>query len=136
MSLSSCDKQPGLLEVEEALAQIDAAISKVQGHERVNLQSALDRVLAQDISAPFDVPPHRNSAMDGYALELDFILISPVQKTNTHPDSSPLGWDYFTELTRLAQMPVYALGGLGVEDIPRARSLGAQGVAGIRGFWS
>jgi molybdopterin molybdotransferase len=68
MSLSSCDKQPGLLEVEEALAQIDAAISKVQGHERVNLQSALDRVLAQDISAPFDVPPHRNSAMDGYAL--------------------------------------------------------------------
>jgi 8-oxo-dGTP diphosphatase len=70
------------------------------------------------------------------ALELDFILISPVQKTNTHPDSSPLGWDYFTELTRLAQMPVYALGGLGVEDIPRARSLGAQGVAGIRGFWS
>ncbi len=68
MSLSNCDEQPGLLEVEEALAQIDAAISKVHGHERVNLQSALDRVLAEDISAPFDVPPHRNSAMDGYAL--------------------------------------------------------------------
>jgi molybdopterin molybdotransferase len=68
MSLSACDEQTGLLEVEVALAQIDAAIKKVQGHERVNLQSALDRVLAEDISAPFDVPPHRNSAMDGYAL--------------------------------------------------------------------
>lgn len=68
MSLSSCDKQTGLIEVEEALAQIDTAITKVRGHERVSLQSALDRVLAEDISAPFDVPPHRNSAMDGYAL--------------------------------------------------------------------
>jgi 8-oxo-dGTP diphosphatase len=70
------------------------------------------------------------------ALELDFIFISPVQQTRTHPDKRPLGWERFAELTSLAQMPVYALGGLGVEDIPRARSSGAQGVAGIRGFWS
>lgn len=69
------------------------------------------------------------------ALELDFIFISPVQRTRTHPDSRPLGWEHFSELTAMAQMPVYALGGLGVDDIPRARSLGAQGVAGIRGFW-
>jgi molybdopterin molybdotransferase len=35
--------------------------------ERVNLCDALDRVLAEDVVSPIDVPSHDNSAMDGYA---------------------------------------------------------------------
>ncbi|WP_225033398.1 gephyrin-like molybdotransferase Glp [Paraburkholderia sp. XV] len=35
--------------------------------ERVQLRDALNRVLAQDIVSPIDVPAHDNSAMDGYA---------------------------------------------------------------------
>jgi len=35
--------------------------------ERLPLLQALDRVLAQDVTSPLDVPPHHNSAMDGYA---------------------------------------------------------------------
>ena len=35
--------------------------------ERVGLHDALDRVLAEDIVSPIDVPSHDNSAMDGYA---------------------------------------------------------------------
>ena len=38
------------------------------GVERVPLFEALDRVLAQDLPARHDSPPHDNSAMDGYAL--------------------------------------------------------------------
>lgn len=38
------------------------------GSERVDLFSALGRVLAEDVLAPHDVPPHNNSAMDGYAV--------------------------------------------------------------------
>lgn len=38
------------------------------GAERVELFSALGRVLAEDVLAPYDVPPHNNSAMDGYAV--------------------------------------------------------------------
>jgi molybdopterin molybdotransferase len=34
----------------------------------VALRSALGRVLASDVIAPFNVPAHDNSAMDGYAL--------------------------------------------------------------------
>jgi molybdopterin molybdotransferase len=37
-------------------------------YERVALRSALDRVLAEDVIAPYNVPAHDNSAMDGYAL--------------------------------------------------------------------
>ena len=33
----------------------------------VSLMQALGRVLAADVVSPFDVPPHDNSAMDGYA---------------------------------------------------------------------
>lgn len=35
--------------------------------ERVSLFDALDRVLAEDVISPIDVPAHDNSAMDGYA---------------------------------------------------------------------
>ena len=38
------------------------------GTEHVDLFSALGRVLAKDVISSYDVPPHNNSAMDGYAL--------------------------------------------------------------------
>ncbi len=37
--------------------------------ETVGIFEALDRVLAQDIVSPIDVPPHDNAAMDGFALQ-------------------------------------------------------------------
>ena len=65
----------------------------------------------------------------------DFVTLSPVAPTPTHPDARPLGWQRFAALTADASMPVYALGGLGDTDIATARNLGAQGVAAIRAFW-
>jgi molybdopterin molybdotransferase len=37
--------------------------------EEVDLHSALDRVLAHELISPLSVPPHDNSAMDGYAFQ-------------------------------------------------------------------
>jgi molybdopterin molybdotransferase len=45
-----------------------AAIAPMVGEEIVGLRDALGRVLARDVHSPLDVPAHRNSAMDGYAL--------------------------------------------------------------------
>jgi molybdopterin molybdotransferase len=45
-----------------------AAIQPVSGEEQVSLRDALDRVLARDVHSRVNVPSHRNSAMDGYAL--------------------------------------------------------------------
>lgn len=59
---------PNSLTVEQAHELIDRIVEPVSGTERVYLRQALDRVLAHDIPSPFDVPPHRNSAMDGYAV--------------------------------------------------------------------
>ena len=36
--------------------------------EEVPLRDALDRVLAEDVDSPLDLPAHTNSAMDGYAV--------------------------------------------------------------------
>lgn len=69
------------------------------------------------------------------SLDVDYICLSPVKVTATHPDASPLGWDSFAELTRLAAAPVYALGGMRELDIATAISHGGQGIAGISAWW-
>ncbi|MBR7963562.1 molybdopterin molybdotransferase MoeA [Burkholderia vietnamiensis] len=43
----------------------------VDACETVSLHDALDRVLASDVNAPFDIPAYDNSAMDGYAFDGD-----------------------------------------------------------------
>jgi 8-oxo-dGTP diphosphatase len=68
-------------------------------------------------------------------LGLDYALLSPVLATASHPGAAPLGWDRFAEWVEPVNLPVYALGGLHAGLIARAKSAGAQGIAGIRGFW-
>ncbi len=60
-------KIPSWLTVEEALARILDYVSPL-GPERKPLLEARGQVLAEDVRAPFDVPPHANSSMDGYAV--------------------------------------------------------------------
>jgi molybdopterin molybdotransferase len=56
------------LRLDDARARMIAAITPVVGEEIVDLRGALGRVLASDVHSTVDVPSHRNSAMDGYAL--------------------------------------------------------------------
>lgn len=65
----------------------------------------------------------------------DFILLSPVVTTASHPEAEPLGWTQFARLVDQASIPVYALGGLKRSDLDIARGCGAQGIAGISAFW-
>ncbi len=51
--------------VNDFLAQL---VQPVSQQETVPLMQAHGRILAQDIVSPISVPPHDNSAMDGYAL--------------------------------------------------------------------
>lgn len=67
-------------------------------------------------------------------LGCDFATLSPVLPTSSHPDAEPMGWPRFARLAEGASLPVYALGGLGPEDVAEARMHAGQGVAGIRGF--
>ena len=66
---------------------------------------------------------------------VDFVTLSPVLPTATHPDAQPLGWERARELIDTVNMPVYLLGGMSAKDLPEAFKAGAQGIAGIRGLW-
>ena len=48
---------------------LDRLVEPVAEVEQVAVFDALDRILAQDIVSPISVPPHDNSAMDGYAFD-------------------------------------------------------------------
>jgi molybdopterin molybdotransferase len=50
--------------VNEFLARL---VEPVSGTENLGVFDALDRVLARDVVSPISVPPHDNSAMDGFA---------------------------------------------------------------------
>lgn len=59
---------PHALPASVVSAFLDQLAQPVAGVERVGLFDALGRVLAEDVISPLDVPPHDNSAMDGFAL--------------------------------------------------------------------
>ncbi|MFH5249705.1 thiamine phosphate synthase [Burkholderia semiarida] len=65
----------------------------------------------------------------------DFVTLSPVLPTLSHPGAPTLGWARFGMLAAQAAMPVFALGGLTHAHLDDARRHGAYGIAGIRGFW-
>lgn len=66
--------------------------------------------------------------------EVDFSVLSPVNKTSSHPDVIPLGWEEFSKLTENATIPVYALGGMTDKDIDKSKISGGQGIAAISLF--
>ncbi|MEO6408894.1 MAG: gephyrin-like molybdotransferase Glp [Burkholderiaceae bacterium] len=69
---------PNALSIDAARAFIDKLVPRIDAVEMLALRSALGRTLARDIVSPIDVPPHDNSAMDGYALRgLDLAAVGP-----------------------------------------------------------
>ena len=60
---------PQALPANEVLNFLDHLVATVQDKESVNIFDALGRVTAQDVISPLNVPPHDNSAMDGFAFD-------------------------------------------------------------------
>ena len=67
---ASCadDYDPDSMPVAKARAFIHQFLAPLDSTMRVPVRSALGRVLAEDVVSPVDVPSHRNSAMDGWAM--------------------------------------------------------------------
>jgi 8-oxo-dGTP diphosphatase len=93
--------------------------------------------LVKNKSAYFSASCHHlDDIIQANKLKLDFIVLSPVKKTKSHPQAAAIGWQQFEELCKQAQMPVYALGGMTGEDLEKAKLSGAQGIAAISAFWN
>ena len=68
-------------------------------------------------------------------LKSDFVVLSPVQHTASHPEMHALGWHQFSIMLENISVPVYALGGVSENDMETAWLHGAQGIAAISAFW-
>lgn len=62
-------KQPSLLTVEKTLELIKNGIKQIEKTQTQAIRDALGNTLAEDVISGINVPPHRNSAMDGYAIQ-------------------------------------------------------------------
>ena len=60
---------PQALSAGQVLDFLSRLVVPVQDTIKLPLFEALGRVLAEDVVSPFDVPPHDNSAMDGFAFD-------------------------------------------------------------------
>lgn len=65
---------PQALSAADVNTFLERLVEPVSATEDLPLFSALGRVLAQDVVSPISVPPHDNSAMDGYALAGDQLV--------------------------------------------------------------
>src|SRR5690606_12409376 len=68
------------------------------------------------------------------ALGCDFAVLGPVRETASHPGEPGIGWEAFAAMREQVSLPIYAIGGLGDDDLEAARRHGAQGIAAISAF--
>lgn len=68
-------------------------------------------------------------------LGADFVMLSPVLATPSHPDRPGMGWQRFAETVRDYPLPVYALGGMTLDALDTAVRHGAHGVAIHAAMW-
>ena len=77
---ASCQDEfdPNSLTFEQALERIKQGVKPLVGRRNVTIREAIGCVVADDVTAPMDVPPFINSAMDGYAINSDDLNQSAV----------------------------------------------------------
>jgi 8-oxo-dGTP diphosphatase len=68
-------------------------------------------------------------------IDADYITLGSVAVTPSHPDGAVLGISQFSNLSELANIPVFAVGGMDESDIKQIRQAGGQGVAMISAAW-
>ena len=69
---NSCinDFDPSALDEVTAVKQILKSIAKIKESETINIMDSLGRVSSKNIKSSIDIPSFRNSAMDGYAVNI------------------------------------------------------------------
>ena len=80
-----------MISVAEAI-QIIRQQAMVLPSEKVKIQFALGRVLAQDVVADSDLPPFDRSQMDGYAVRAEDVKYAPVRLRIAGESAAGRGW--------------------------------------------
>lgn len=120
-----------------ALINADADLARQTGADGLHLTAAQLMTLESRPDFPLvaaschDAPELAQAARLG----LDFAVLGPVKETASHPGRAGIGWQAWSELIARTPLPVYAIGGLAMNDMQSAWSAGAHGIAAIRAAW-
>lgn len=131
-AVARCQQQGARL-----LVNGDAQLVRDTGADGLHLPAT--RLMTLERRPPF--PLVAASCHDRHELEhaarlgLDFAVLGPVQATASHPGKPGIGWEAYARLVAGLPLPVYAIGGLGPDDLGIARASGAHGIAAIRAAW-
>lgn len=120
-----------LNQADDMLLALDADGIHLTRHALMRLQHrpiAVDKLLAASCHSLEEL-------QQAEKVEVDFVLLSPVLPTKSHPGAASLGWDCFAEWVSEVNLPTFALGGMTRADLPMAKQRGGQGIAAISEFW-
>ena len=115
----------------KVLISEDIALARQLGADGVHLPSQ-SLLMLKTKSESMIVAASTHNAIElahAQALDLNFVVLSPVKSTLSHHEANPLGWQRFATLAENSTLPIYALGGMALSDLPLALSHGARGVA-------
>ncbi len=147
----ACQQHSEYLQIARQLSAMRAQLqinTSVDEFMRLDLQTGLGlhlntKKLMQYSSRPIDknvllgVSCHSITELkQAQKIQADYVLLSPVKFTKSHPDAELLGWEKFQEMISDINVPVYALGGMRESDLAPAIESGAQGIASIGAWWS
>jgi 8-oxo-dGTP diphosphatase len=112
-------------------------IARQAGADGVHLSSARLMALSERPQGMLCAASCHTPAELAHAEQLgcDFVLLSPVMATKSHPKVPPLGWQDFRGMRVDYSLPVYALGGMRPELLSQAWTNGAHGIAMQRAIW-
>lgn len=121
----------------QVLINGDEALALQCGADGVHLQGAqLLRLRSRPATRLWSASCHDAAELACAAeFEADFVVLSQVLPTATHPDVPGIGWDGFAELARDYPLPIYALGGMRLEHLETAMRHSAHGIALLSGVW-
>ena len=122
----------------QVLVNSDENIARSAGADGVHLQAGqLMRCTARPNTRLVGASCHnRRELYRAAELGVDFVVLSPVLPTPSHPGAATLGWERFAELCLDLPLPVFALGGMRLDMIETAMTHSAHGVALLSGIWN
>ena len=121
----------------QVLVNGDADITYATGADGVHLQAGqLMQCHTPPATRLWAASCHnREELLHAARLGADFVVLSPVLPTQSHPGEPTLGWGTFSDLCLDLPMPVFALGGMKLDILETAMTHSAHGVALLSGIW-
>ncbi|MBL8539379.1 MAG: Nudix family hydrolase [Betaproteobacteria bacterium] len=122
----------------KVLVNGEVGVADAIGADGVHLSAARLKALGQRPDAKLCAAScHDRAELDRAAeLGVDFVVLGPVHPTPTHEGMATLGWERFADLIADYPLPVFALGGMGPDDLAAAWTRSAHGISMMRGAWS